>query len=75
MNAEPTPVPPPPPPPPAPIAPPAASAEIPRSVTAFDEQIIDGKLTPFVELTKSFASPSVVEQVRVDLLSILWLRR
>ncbi|KAI0329833.1 cyclase-associated protein [Cubamyces sp. BRFM 1775] len=63
VNAEPTPVPPPPPPPPAPIAPPAAPAETPRSVAAFDEQIIDGKLTPFVELTKNFASPSVVEQV------------
>ena len=59
-NAEqPTPVPPPPPPPAA-----AAPAQDPRSVVAFDEQIIDGKLKPFVELTKSFASPSVIEQVR-----------
>ncbi|KAI8999016.1 cyclase-associated protein [Trametes punicea] len=63
VNAEPTPVPPPAPPAPAPIAPPAAPAELPRSVVAFDEQIIEGKLKPFVELTKSFAIPSVVEQV------------
>lgn len=29
----------------------------------FDELIIEGKLKPFVALTKSFASSSVVEQV------------
>ncbi|KAI0668519.1 adenylate cyclase associated N terminal-domain-containing protein [Trametes maxima] len=62
-NSEPTPVPPPPPPPPAAIPPPVVSEEIPASVTAFDERIIEGKLKPFVELTKSFASPSVIEQV------------
>ncbi|KAI0373302.1 cyclase-associated protein [Pilatotrama ljubarskyi] len=66
-NAEPTPVPPPPPPPPAPAptasAIPAGTENLPRSVVAFDEQIIDGKLKPFVELTKNFASPSVIEQV------------
>ncbi|KAI0695433.1 adenylate cyclase associated N terminal-domain-containing protein [Cerioporus squamosus] len=61
-NAEPTPVPPPPPPPPGAVAP-AAPAQDPRSVVAFDEQVIEGKLKPFVELTKSFASPSVIEQV------------
>ncbi|RPD59148.1 cyclase-associated protein [Lentinus tigrinus ALCF2SS1-7] len=60
-NAEqPTPVPPPPPPPAAAAAVPA---EDPRSVVAFDEQVIEGKLKPFVELTKGFASPSVIEQV------------
>ncbi|KAI0713442.1 adenylate cyclase associated N terminal-domain-containing protein [Earliella scabrosa] len=59
-NAEPTPVPPPAPPPPPATAPPA---EVPRSVVAFDEQILEGKVKPLVELTKSFASASVVEQV------------
>ncbi|KAI0350239.1 hypothetical protein OH77DRAFT_1431240 [Trametes cingulata] len=65
VNAEPTPVPPPPPPPPAraAIAGPVGSIELPRSVVAFDEQIVDGKLKPFVELTKSFASSSVIELV------------
>ncbi|TFK88794.1 cyclase-associated protein [Polyporus arcularius HHB13444] len=56
-NAEPTPVPPP------GAAAQAAPAETPRSVVAFDERVIDGKLKPFVELTKSFASQSVIEQV------------
>lgn len=37
--------------------------EVPRSVSAFDETVIEGKLKPFVELTKSFAAPSVIEQV------------
>ncbi|KAI9056890.1 hypothetical protein FKP32DRAFT_1585029 [Trametes sanguinea] len=60
VNAEPRPVPPPAPHAPAPVAVPA---ETPKSVVAFDEQIIEGKLKPFVELTKSFAIPSVVEQV------------
>ncbi|KAI0781345.1 cyclase-associated protein [Trametes elegans] len=60
VNAEPTPVPPPAPHAPAPIAPPA---ETPRSVAEFDERIIEGRVKPFVALTKSFASPSVVEQV------------
>ncbi|KAH8117508.1 adenylate cyclase associated N terminal-domain-containing protein [Phellopilus nigrolimitatus] len=50
--------PPPPPPPPAPTM-----AKIPRSVEVFDENIIDGKLKAFVNLTKSFASPVVIEQV------------
>ncbi|KAI0648265.1 adenylate cyclase associated N terminal-domain-containing protein [Trametes meyenii] len=61
-NSEPTPVPPPPPPPLAAIPPPVVSEEIPESVTAFDERILEGKVKPFVELTKSFASPSVIEQ-------------
>lgn len=51
----------PPPPPPPPTH--AIVAETPRSVQAFDENIIDGKLKAFVDLTKSFASPLVVEQV------------
>lgn len=55
-------VPPPPPPPPLP----AAMADIPRSVEAFDENIINGKLKAFVDLTKSFASPLVIEQVRTS---------
>ncbi|KAL5511525.1 SRV2 [Sanghuangporus vaninii] len=52
---------PPPPPPPPPL--PAAMTEIPRSVEAFDGNIINGRLKAFVELTKSFASPLVIEQV------------
>ena len=32
-------------------------------MTAYDERVIDGKLKPFVELTGSFASQSVKEQV------------
>ncbi|KZT11643.1 cyclase-associated protein [Laetiporus sulphureus 93-53] len=57
--SEPTPVPPPPPPP----APALVTIETPRSVEAFDETIMEAKVKPFVELTKSFAVPSVVEQV------------
>ncbi|KAI5124486.1 hypothetical protein M0805_003013 [Coniferiporia weirii] len=55
----------PPAPPPAPPAPPAPApmAEIPRSVEAFDESIVNSKLKAFVDLTKSFASPVVIEQV------------
>ncbi|KAJ7632469.1 adenylate cyclase associated N terminal-domain-containing protein [Roridomyces roridus] len=55
--------PPPPPPPPPPAAP--AAPEIPKSVVAFDEMVIDGKLKPFIELTRSFASPTVVEIVGI----------
>ncbi|GBE82618.1 Adenylyl cyclase-associated protein [Sparassis crispa] len=64
-SSEPTPVPPPPPPPPATVVPPPAPtlAEDPKSVVAYDELIIDGKLKPFVDLTKSFAGASVIEQV------------
>ncbi|KIP04798.1 hypothetical protein PHLGIDRAFT_109123 [Phlebiopsis gigantea 11061_1 CR5-6] len=61
-STEPTPVPPPPPPPPPPAAA-AAPTEVPRVVVAYNEVVIDGQLKPFVELTKSFASESVVEQV------------
>ncbi|KAJ3726023.1 adenylate cyclase associated N terminal-domain-containing protein [Lentinula raphanica] len=38
-------------------------SETPKSVVVFDEVVIDGKLKPFVELTKSFAGTSVVEIV------------
>ena len=69
-NTVPTPVPPPAPHVQAAAPTHAAPAETPRSVVAFDEQVIDGKLKPFVELTKSFASASVVEQVRLIALSI-----
>lgn len=62
-SSEPTPVPPPPPPPPAAAALSAVPAEVPKAVLAYDEVVIDGKLKPFVELTKSFASQSVVDQV------------
>ncbi|KAK0240312.1 adenylate cyclase associated N terminal-domain-containing protein [Armillaria nabsnona] len=51
-------VPPPPPPPPAP----AAAQELPRSVIAYDQVVVEGKLKPFIELTK-FAGPNVVETV------------
>ncbi|KAH9932144.1 cyclase-associated protein [Amylocystis lapponica] len=62
-SAEPTPVPPPAGPPSATVVPPPAPAEDPRSVKAYNELVIEGKLKPFVELTKSFAGASVVEQV------------
>ena len=57
---------------PTPVPPPHASAahaaptiDIPRSVEVYDEIILEGKVKPFVEVTKSFAVQSVVEQVRV----------
>ncbi|EJD05958.1 uncharacterized protein FOMMEDRAFT_119381 [Fomitiporia mediterranea MF3/22] len=53
----------PPPPPPPPLQTLTTMTEIPRSVEAFDENIVNGKLKAFVELTKSFASPLVIEQV------------
>lgn len=37
--------------------------ETPRSVVAFDETVIDGKLKPFIEVTKSFAGANVIEIV------------
>ncbi|KAJ7752004.1 adenylate cyclase associated N terminal-domain-containing protein [Mycena metata] len=55
--------PPPPPPPPPPAAP--AAPEVPQSVIAFDELVIEGKLKPFLELTRSFTSKSVVEIVAI----------
>ncbi|KAH0584335.1 hypothetical protein H2248_009877 [Termitomyces sp. 'cryptogamus'] len=61
----PAPPPPPPPPPPAPTAGPAVPGvpEIPQSATAFSENVIDAKVKPFVELTKSFAATPVIEVV------------
>lgn len=44
--------------------PPPATQEDPKSVTAFDEAVITGKLKPFLELSRSFAGASVVEIVR-----------
>ncbi|KAF9050661.1 hypothetical protein BDZ89DRAFT_977529, partial [Hymenopellis radicata] len=44
-------------------APSPGAAETPRSVVAFDEAVIDGKLKPFIELTKSFAGANVIEIV------------
>ncbi|KZT74000.1 cyclase-associated protein [Daedalea quercina L-15889] len=58
VSSEPTPVP----PPHAQPAPVTHAIETPRSVEAFDEMIIEGKVKPFVELTKSFAVQSVIEQ-------------
>ncbi|KAJ3786583.1 adenylate cyclase associated N terminal-domain-containing protein [Lentinula aff. detonsa] len=46
---------------PAASAPAAITQQTPKSVVVFDEVIIDGKVKPFVELTKSFAGSSVVE--------------
>ncbi|KAG6831195.1 hypothetical protein H0H92_012335 [Tricholoma furcatifolium] len=68
-----SPAPPPPPPPPsAPPAPAAASASAPtgapadpKSVIAFDEMVINAKVKPFVELTKSFANAAVIEVVKL----------
>ncbi|KAJ7109225.1 cyclase-associated protein [Mycena epipterygia] len=57
------PPPPPPPPPPAPAAP--AAPEVPQSVIAFDELVIEGKLKPFLQLTRSFAGQSVIEIVAI----------
>ncbi|KAF8212397.1 cyclase-associated protein [Mycena galopus ATCC 62051] len=58
--------PPPPPPPPPPAAAPAPAAlAVPPSVIAFDELVIDQKLKPFVELTRSLAGESVVEIVAI----------
>ncbi|KAG6841681.1 hypothetical protein C0991_008319 [Blastosporella zonata] len=59
-------LPPPPPPPPPPAAPAAPGIpEEPKSVTAFDEIVIDAKVKPFVELTKSFASQPVIDVVNL----------
>ncbi|TDL27574.1 hypothetical protein BD410DRAFT_740753 [Rickenella mellea] len=60
-----------PPAPPAPAPPPPAAvpapamAEVPQSVIAFDENVINGSLKKFVTLTNSFAGPPVVEQVQL----------
>lgn len=59
-STEPTPVP----PPHASSAHAASAIQTPRSVEAYDETVIAGKVNPFVELTKSFSVQSVIEQVR-----------
>ena len=68
-NAEspPTPTPPPPPPPP----PPPVAIEDPKVATAYDEIILEGKLKPFIELTNSFGSDTLKEQVSCHTRSIL----
>ncbi|EGO20989.1 hypothetical protein SERLADRAFT_452131 [Serpula lacrymans var. lacrymans S7.9] len=53
----------PPAPPPPPPPPPVEAVEIPRSVAAYDEIVLEGKLKPFVELTKGFAPQFVNDQV------------
>lgn len=58
--------PPPPPPPPAPAPAAAQMTAVPPVVAAFDERIVNGKLKLFVDSTKSFAAPVVVEQVRAS---------
>jgi adenylyl cyclase-associated protein len=52
-----------------PLAAPAATpapgpVETPKSVTAYQERVINEKLRPFVELTKEFASANVAETAR-----------
>ena len=37
--------------------------EDPKAVTVFDETVIEGKLKPFIELTSSFGSDPLKEQV------------
>ena len=37
--------------------------EEPKTITAFDEDVVDGKLRPFVELTRSFCANPLIEQV------------
>ncbi len=51
----------PPPPPPAPAT--APHAEDPRSVLAFDEVILEGKLKPFIQATREFPCQALIEQV------------
>ncbi|KAH9038989.1 adenylate cyclase associated N terminal-domain-containing protein [Lactarius pseudohatsudake] len=50
-------------PPPAPVQ--AQVIEDPLSVTAYDEQILKGKVQPFVKLGEKFAIASVVEQAKL----------
>ncbi|THG95038.1 hypothetical protein EW026_g6548 [Hermanssonia centrifuga] len=54
---------------PTPVPPPTGSAAAsitevePQSVIAYREVILEGKVKPFLELTRSFASESVIQQV------------
>lgn len=50
-------------PPPAPVR--AQVIEDPASVIAYNEQILKGKVQPFVQLTEKFAIASVVEQAKL----------
>lgn len=50
-------------PPPPPLQ--AQVIEDPPSVTAYDEQILKGKVQPFVKLTEKFAIASVTEQAKL----------
>ncbi|KAI9446820.1 adenylate cyclase associated N terminal-domain-containing protein [Lactarius indigo] len=50
-------------PPPAPVQ--VQVIEDPPSVTAYDEQILKGKVQPFVKLAEKFAIASVVEQAKL----------
>ncbi|KAF8894701.1 cyclase-associated protein [Infundibulicybe gibba] len=58
-----SPPPPPPPPPQQPTPVSSAPLEDPKSVVAFDELVIEGRVKPFLELTRSFAGASVIEIV------------
>lgn len=40
-------------------------SEVPRSIAAYDDAVLNGKVKPFVELTRSFASPAVIEAVSI----------
>jgi hypothetical protein len=58
---------PPPPPPPPPVVP---MSEVPQSVIAYDQTVIEEKLKPFVETTRSLGGECLIEQVsRVNLLT------
>ena len=50
-------------PPPVHPPPPPAPVEQPPSVIAFETQIMQGKVKPFIQLTDALAAPSVIEQV------------
>jgi adenylyl cyclase-associated protein len=43
----------------------SAASETPKSVSAFQEDIVNAKLKPFIESTQSFAGPNVIEVVRL----------
>jgi adenylyl cyclase-associated protein len=38
-------------------------AEDPRSVVAYDETVVEAKLKPFLDLTRSLGGESLIEQV------------
>lgn len=47
--------------------------EVPKAVTVYDETIVEGKLKPLVEITNSFGSDALKEQVgrKTDLSSVM----